>query len=194
LLLLIFFCCFELAIVHLFQLTAKTQYIIEACFMALTYYSFKKRPKWHWKLTSIIAVDFLILFLCGFLTYRLAAWVQLPIPFDAPTAMTFFMLIIFAPIWEELLYRGALVEVLSRAFTQKYAFWINCLLFSLGHLVAVFLVPAEFRIFVYYQALYTFALAWWLNRKREKLISLNFVMVDHFAFNLGFALALSQLL
>lgn len=103
-------------------------------------------------------------------------------------------LLILAPFFEEIVFRGALYDLLKKVpdLQVKFQHIINALLFSLSHAAALFVLPEEFLSFIYYQLFYTFILGWLCSKSREMSKGLMEPIVLHFVFNLMFYTAIKN--
>jgi membrane protease YdiL (CAAX protease family) len=111
------------------------------------------------------------------------------IPFEFNSYATLFLLLIVAPILEELIFRFALWEAVSDYVkSEELQIWISSLLFALGHLVSMYLLPPDYRPFVLYQSVYVIILGFGVSQMRIKTGSLTGSILIHFLFNLGFYL------
>lgn len=100
-------------------------------------------------------------------------------------------LLIFAPIFEELVFRlGFLTFFLRFTSDKRYAILLSSLLFAVSHLSALWHLPKEFHAFVGIQFVYTFFLGWLLGKSFDKTGSVLFPIVYHFLFNLIFYLGM----
>lgn len=135
-------------------------------------------------------LPFIFLFVGGWAIYELAIYANLTIPFDLQGGETIFLLLILAPVLEELLFRFALWEPAKDLWKKDSTVLIaTTAFFSFGHLTALWTVPVEYRSFVLYQTLYVVVLGLACGWVRLAANSLAAPMLLHFAFNLGFFLA-----
>lgn len=126
-------------------------------------------------------------FLSGFGIFQLGQSSGILFPFDLSSTETLVFLLLVAPVLEELLFRGALWEAVSR-FCRKQTsvlLWTS-LAFGVGHLIALYRVPQEFRPFVLIQFLYVILLGLGAGWARIASGSLVAPILVHFSFNLGF--------
>ena len=99
-------------------------------------------------------------------------------------------LLFFAPIFEELVFRGAFYRVLKSArLPEVPILGISAILFSFSHIVAIWHLPPEFHGFVGFQVFYTLILGWLCTKSRIKSKGLVAPMIIHFSFNLVFYIA-----
>jgi hypothetical protein len=177
-------------------------YIVDLVFVLISLKFFKtnfnptqtprlSKPQW-------IALYFSFL-VAGSLANLGSIWIGFVHPFGELNFRLIFLLLVVAPILEESLYRVGFWNVLSRipvlASKDRSASValtvMTALLFSLAHFEAIFVVPAEFKVFVVYQSLYTFTLGLVLGEMRRRLTfgtGWCAVIFAHFLFNLGFGL------
>lgn len=101
-------------------------------------------------------------------------------------------LLIMAPIFEELVFRGGIYKLFEKAIENSlYRTIINSALFSFSHGFAFFLLPEEFHNFIYFQMGYTFLLGWICTKSRERSVGIVEPIFLHFVFNLIFYLYLN---
>ncbi len=135
--------------------------------------------------SALLALLFLPL---GFLIFKTAAVLQIPIPFDLKGAETLVFLLVVAPILEEAIFRFFIWKPIEQ-INPKLALVCTSLLFSYSHFHAFWFVPAQIHNFIYYQTIYTFLLALACGFSVLKYNSLVGAMLIHFMFNFGFYLA-----
>jgi membrane protease YdiL (CAAX protease family) len=128
--------------------------------------------------------------LMGFGVYRLANFSGISIPFDFKSLELVFMLLLIAPILEELIFRFALWELVDDLIQNKeIQIWISAILFSVGHLITIFMISPDFRPFVLYQAMYVIILSIGAAKMRQESKGIIGSILVHFFFNFGFYLA-----
>jgi membrane protease YdiL (CAAX protease family) len=126
----------------------------------------------------------------GFGVYRLANFSGISIPFDFKSLELVFMLLVIAPVLEELIFRFALWELVDDLIQNKeIQIWISAILFSVGHLVTIFMISPDFRPFVLYQAIYVIILSIGASKMRQESKGIIGSILVHFLFNFGFYLA-----
>lgn len=105
-----------------------------------------------------------------------------------------FKLLILAPVFEELVFRGAFYELLIRVrkISQRMKIILNGLLFSFSHSAALLVLPEEFHQFVYVQLFYTFPLGILCSKSRERTGSFIEAIILHLIFNSAFYVAISN--
>ena len=102
----------------------------------------------------------------------------------------FLQILILAPIIEEIVFRGALYELLKNAGVKIWVNnLINSILFSLSHFAALYILPEEFHAFIYFQLKYTFVLGHLCAKSRERTHGVVEPIILHFVFNLVFYIA-----
>jgi membrane protease YdiL (CAAX protease family) len=132
----------------------------------------------------------LLMILAGILTYEMAGVLGMGVPYDLDSLVTIIFLLLVAPILEELIFRLALWEALKSINGQALLPIIgSTVLFSLGHLVAYWVVPSSIQPFVLYQSLYVIPLSIVISYRRHYARSVMPAILLHFGFNLGFLLA-----
>lgn len=130
--------------------------------------------------------------LLGTLTYKMAEWNGLKIPFALEDRETLVLLLLVGPILEELVYRQALwftIEAMTDRWKRvvTWAPWIlTSAFFSLGHLDAYSSVPEELKSYILYQGGYTLAIALWWGRVYQDTRSVGLTILLHMGFNFGF--------
>lgn len=105
-----------------------------------------------------------------------------------------FKLLILAPFFEEIVFRGAFFELLLKIpkLSPKVKLMINALLFSGSHAAALLVLPKEYFSFIYYQLFYTLILGWVCAKSRERSGGLVEPIVIHLIFNFIFYLAITN--
>lgn len=164
-------------------------YAFEVVLVGSAFYFFRRHfslavPRLGW-----IVPAFVLSLAAGHGIHDLATYSHLVIPFDLQDKETVLLLLLVAPLLEEMIFRMAIMDALGN-FIKKEAFVliISSMLFALGHLQAMWVVPHEFRIFVLYQTLYTTLLGLGAGWARMETKSLFAPVIVHFGFNLGFYL------
>lgn len=169
-------------------------YAFEMGFVGIAWFIFRKQVNLLRNLTKVDGVALLVAIFSGFLVFRAAGWMHVPIPFDLSAALTIVMLLIVAPILEELIFRMALWQALG-SFIE--AGWIVLLattvLFAAGHFAAYWFVPQQFQGFVMYQTFYVVLLGIAAGWRRLQSGSVVAAVIVHFGFNLGFFAAAKTL-
>ena len=127
----------------------------------------------------------------GALVHRLAIYLGIGIPFDLSGTMVLVFLLIVAPILEELIFRFLLWQPLLRASKMPViALAVTSVLFSYAHFHPFWFLGENVHQFIYYQTAYTLLLGFGCGYFVFRQGSLLGAMLAHFAFNLGFYLAL----
>ena len=140
---------------------------------------------WRWpRRSSVMAIP---AFLAGGLVFALARVLGFPVPFDLRGRETLFLLLVVAPILEELIFRFFLWRPIAwLARSEGVAWALTSLLFAYSHLHAIWFVPPMWWPFVVYQTAYTLLLGeacgYWVRREGSVLGA----VVTHGAFNAGF--------
>jgi membrane protease YdiL (CAAX protease family) len=100
-------------------------------------------------------------------------------------------LLFLAPVIEEFVFRFAFFALFKRCGQSiRWQIITNSGLFSLSHIAAIWILPAEFREFIVFQVGYTFALGWVCTKARMRHQSLIVPILMHFVFNLTFYMAI----
>jgi membrane protease YdiL (CAAX protease family) len=165
-------------------------YLFEIVFIVVTASLLKLRAP-TFKVPSLFDLaSFLGLLTLGFTTFKFANHFEIMIPFDFNLKLNVFLLLVVAPILEELVFRYALWEALQRV-SKKW--WVTLLgtsfLFSAAHFTSFWAVPALFKSFVIYQTCYTAVLGVIAGLPKLKRQDLSTSIFLHFCFNLGFLIA-----
>ncbi len=123
-------------------------------------------------------------------------FISIKLKFNAPFKYVDYLwlqILILAPIFEELIFRGALFIVMRRSELPKTAILTLCsILFSFSHLPAIWILPQEFHIFIGYQLFYTLFLGWVCSKARYETNGLLEPILLHFIFNLIFFIAVQS--
>lgn len=125
----------------------------------------------------------------GFIVLKFARLANISVPFDVHDRQTVVMLVLVAPILEELIFRFMLFKPIERIWSARAAMFATAALFSYSHLHAIWFVPAEYDKFILYQTAYTLPLGLacsWMMKRQNSLLS---SMLVHGAFNAAFFLA-----
>lgn len=166
-------------------------YLFELGFVVLVVGVYRKQVSWKWvqketMKNSIFSFGF------GFLVAYSVEPLGLPMPFDFSSKETIFLLLIVAPVLEELVFRMALWELIAKIFTSiKLQICLSGVLFALGHFLAFFHVPEAYQSFVLYQTGYTLLLGFYLAWNRYRAGTVFNPILFHFCFNFGFYFAFS---
>lgn len=165
-------------------------YGFEVIFVGLVMVFYRHKRPWFLPPQKQDLYVSLVLLLAGSLTYVAAGLLGMGVPYDLEAPMTIFFLLIVAPVLEELIFRLALWEGIRAISDQAFStITISTLLFSIGHLVAYWVVPSSIQAFVLYQALYVIPLSVVISFRRHYANSVFSAMLLHFGFNFGFFLA-----
>lgn len=174
-------------------LSGGSLYLFEIIFIALSMLYFWKRGLAQQLVSKLSGSDSLLLganLILGFVTFHGAKLVGATVPFNINSLSICLMLVVVAPILEELIFRHALFIPLQKLLkSTPLVILITSLIFSYSHFRAFFGGSGAIRTFVIYQSVYTFliALLWGFYRIKRK--SLVLAMLMHAAFNLGFGIA-----
>lgn len=172
------------------NITPYAAYAFELVFVIIVGWFYRQRLKCFGFRPTQVLTDGLLPLGAGFATYKLALFSLLPIPFDLQSTELIFLLLIVAPVLEELIFRMALWEPIKDLTASPAVLLVSTtLLFSFGHLQALWSVPQELRAFVLYQSLYVIILGLGAGWRRLQSQTLLAPILVHFSFNLGFFLA-----
>ena len=127
----------------------------------------------------------------GGLICKLIASAGIAIPWDVNQLEVVFLLLLLAPVLEELIFRYALWELLKlpRFTVAERIVWSSGI-FSLGHFVAFLTIPEMFKPFLVCQVLYVILLGLACGYERERSRGVLGPILIHFCFNFGFYLSL----
>jgi membrane protease YdiL (CAAX protease family) len=164
-------------------------YVFELFFVLLVARFFRSKNGFRLSVLKIELPVFLVSLLSGFLVNRLAGYSGIVIPFDLKSSGLLVMLLLIAPVLEELIFRYALWRLLDVINNNRIFLVLSTtFLFSLGHLISLFYVPEEFKVFVVYQFLYVILLGLFCGWRRQVSGTVVTAIFIHFFFNLGFYL------
>lgn len=164
-------------------------YLFEILFVFSVYFYLNKRVQVNLikKINKKFCYKFLPWLVFGFIVIKAAKYSGILIPFEFKNFELLFMLLVIAPVLEELIFRFALWELFRDLNkNEEIQIWVSSLLFSLAHFVVIFSVPAEFKPFVLYQSAYVFILGLGVSKTRQESNSITSSILVHFLFNLGF--------
>ena len=169
-----------------------TYYFEAICVVAaiiVTGKDFLKELKFHKSAFYGMAISLIT----GMGIFKLTGVLGLSSPFTFNNIEILLLLLVVAPILEELIFRWLLWHPIESLTKKPVVSLIVCaLLFSYSHfhvLWFVFLLPDDLRYFIYYQTAYTLILGLGCGYYVYRYRSLTGAIAVHFAFNLGFYLA-----
>ncbi|MEZ4872732.1 MAG: CPBP family glutamic-type intramembrane protease [Bdellovibrionales bacterium] len=137
-----------------------------------------------------IKYDLYALVFLGLMVHWFGTSIGIVVPLDLEQPLTVALLLLVAPLLEELVFRFALWECFQNIVKKPVIIIVfTALLFSLSHFKAVFYLPKEFHPFIIYQTIYTLLLGLILGWQKHRRNSLPHAITGHFYFNLGFYLA-----
>lgn len=101
-------------------------------------------------------------------------------------------LLILSPIIDEFLYRHAFMALyLDSGLALRYRVWLNAVLYSFSHLPAMWVLPDEYTVFVYFQMFVALILGRILAMGKFKHKSIYGPILLHLNFNLVIAICVS---
>ena len=161
-------------------------YLFEAGIIGAAIFVYQKRTAFKWPNLQNLVTFGCVALVAGFGAHDTAGVFGILIPFNLEGFETLFLLLILAPVLEELLFRFALWEPLE-LFTKSGVVIValTTLFFVSGHLMSYSYVPDEFKSFIVYQAMYVTLLGIGAGFARLKYGMPTAILV-HFFFNLGF--------
>lgn len=165
-------------------------YAFEILFIVAAFFTISKPKSFQSYKANQLIVDLPPLVIFGFLIYKLAGVVSIEIPllFDNFELVT--VLLVIAPVIEELTFRVVLWDSAFNLFQNAFlTLGITSLLFSLAHFIAYWSVPEFFQPFVIYQSIYTLVLGLIAGIRRMQACTPLASILTHFSFNLGFFIA-----
>jgi membrane protease YdiL (CAAX protease family) len=102
-------------------------------------------------------------------------------------------LLIFAPVLEEAVFRGAFYEAFYKVHLKpEIIIILNTILFSFSHMTGFWYLPGEFHGFITFQIFYTLILGWICSKSRFKTHGLLEPILLHFIFNLVFYISVQN--
>lgn len=121
----------------------------------------------------------------------LAIWyMDIETPFRLVSGLEFHLLI-FAPVFEELVFRQTFQRFLIKQVGGKYVTsMLVAAIFAFSHLVGLKVLPVEYVPFIGFQVFYTFILGLICGQALLRFHSVFAPMALHFLFNLTFYLAM----
>jgi len=132
-------------------------------------------------LSGVVALGF------GFLVFFFAKMSGILVPINVHDGLTTILLLVYAPIFEELIFRFGVWKASKSLIGNDMAgFVTSSVLFSFSHFYSYFFVSADFRPFILYQTVYTLILAIFLGGMLIRTRSLGVTVGLHFLFNFGF--------
>jgi membrane protease YdiL (CAAX protease family) len=174
------------------QLNPVYSYLFEVAFVSATIFLYtteRKEELLNFKITKTNFLRLLPWPFLGFAFYRLAVKANILIPFDFKNGIGLILLLVVAPILEELIFRFSLWVSFNRLCKNKEAeHWASAIFFSIGHLIAIFTLPPDFRPFVLYQGMYVIILSLGASTMRVATRGVLGPVILHAIFNLGFYL------
>lgn len=162
-------------------------YLFELIFVLFTIFIFK--PKQIIKSYSTLNSAKLLglFFFFGAITLLMSKAMHINVPFDLTSIETTLLLLVLAPILEELIFRYSLWEALKGFNSSNFILIFGTsILFSVGHFMSYWIVPIEYKSFVLYQTGYVFFLGCALGYFRRNANFPWLSILLHFGFNLGF--------
>lgn len=147
---------------------------------------------WKWQLghKRSLALECLGAALLGFVVFAMLTPLGILFPLDLSLRVILILLLVVAPILEELLYRGAIWLLILRVTQSPRITWIlTSVIFALAHGYAYFSLPDEIKSFVIFQTGYTFLIALWFGFSMWRRGGFGSSLFLHFFFNLGFYLS-----
>lgn len=170
--------------------TISISYLFDIFFAATIFLSLKKKPKiGYFKKNSSIFMSLSTIIL-GIICVSLTKQIGFKAPFKYIDYL-FVQILILAPIIEELVFRGAFMELAENAkLSSRVSLTFNALLFSFSHASALWHLPNEFKNFIWFQILYTLILGFICARSRLSSGGILKPILLHFGFNLVFYVAI----
>lgn len=168
-----------------------SMYLIETVFVIWSLYYYRDRLKNFLNFPRQLLWIPIVAFFAGLFSAYGVTVIGLPVPFDVTAPEGIFLLLIIAPVLEELIFRFFLWMPFEKRFKAHWAWSFTTLLFSYAHWHAVWNVPVEWHGFLAYQTLYTLMLGLGCGAMMYTFRSLGGAILVHFAFNLGFWITLS---
>ena len=171
------------------QVSAYYSYAFELAFSIWVASVYRSNFRWAIRYLPEIRTGFLPALAAGFGSHALLRVMNISVPFDLSSGETIFLLLVLAPLLEELVFRLTLWEPLHALMKSPgLTLGVTSVLFSTSHGLALFFVPAEFQLFIAAQCTYTLVLGLGAGYRRWKSQSPVAAILVHFGFNLGFFL------
>ncbi len=162
-------------------------YYYEAAYVVIALIIFKKEIILRVQDSKALSYGMVRYFLGGVLAVVFARLFSTKMPFDLTDKTTMVFLLLIGPVIEELIFRFSLWKIIERVTkSQKAAFYVTAILFSLAHFKAVLVISVPYLTFVTFQSLYTFLLAVNLGSRYMKNKNILEMIVLHIVFNFGF--------
>ncbi len=173
-------------------LPSKIGYALEFSYCSVVALLFWSDYRFRFKSDSRFYRALALNLICGFAVFAGASAFKIAVPWSFNTFSMFFLLVIWAPLLEEFIFRQSLwvliEKIPARLRPSVLALVATTLLFSLGHFIALFKVDTSLRTFVIYQAFYTLVAGFFWGRARLATQSVFAPILFHALFNFGFFL------
>jgi membrane protease YdiL (CAAX protease family) len=169
-------------------------YIFEIALVIAGLIRFRKHIKIDFDFSRPMVFQMLITYGLGFGTYKLGQFLGLQAPFNVNTKSAIFMLVLFGPILEELLFRFTLFHHISKVIKSHYvANLLISMLFSFSHFYAyMFISNQSIKQFILFQTAYTFVISFWWTLVYIETKRIYHPIFLHILFNSGFFLAMHK--
>lgn len=165
-------------------------YGFEIAFALLGCFLFRADSKISIRFDRKLVVQASVFLVSGLLVYFGSTLFGFSNPIDGHDQLMLVLLLVYAPIVEEILFRLAIWGAVKRIYDRSWLkIGVTAALFSFAHFYSYFYIEDAYKPFVIYQTAYTFGLAVFLGRAREKTGSVLYSILFHFLFNLGFTIA-----
>jgi membrane protease YdiL (CAAX protease family) len=167
-------------------------YFFEIALVIIGLIRFRKHIKIDFDFSRPMVFQLLLTYGLGFGTYKLGQFLGVSAPFDVSTKTAIFMLVLFGPILEELLFRFTLFHHISKIIKTDYvANLIISILFSFSHFYAyMFIENTSIKQFILFQTAYTFVISFWWTLVYIETKRIYHPIFLHILFNSGFFLAM----
>ncbi|MNT17949.1 CAAX amino terminal protease self- immunity [compost metagenome] len=177
---------------YLADLGEFASYAFELAFVVVMGFFLRDQLNLKVDFSKKVWITLFLTLIAGYVVFKAAIYGGILIPFEFDYLLTVFLLLVVAPILEELLFRFVFMNANSKVIKNKFiVVLLSALVFSLAHFNALRYVPEIVRGFVIYQGLYTLvlgsvtAMVYYVMTERRILAAIGV----HFLFNLGFFLA-----
>ncbi|MFP5386062.1 MAG: type II CAAX prenyl endopeptidase Rce1 family protein [Bacteriovoracia bacterium] len=175
---------------HELPSTISFSYVFDLLFALGVSFIFRLPWKFKWNITrqSFKAMGEVVALA---MSCVLAIWyMEIETPFRLVTGLEFHLLI-FAPVFEELVFRQTFQRFLIKQVGGKYVTsMLVAAVFAFSHLVGLKVLPVEYVPFIGFQVFYTFILGLICGQGLLRFHSVFAPMALHFLFNLTFYLAM----
>jgi len=172
---------------QLVRIDAYMPYAVEVFWVIMTLMIFRDNIDFHYKFSFLHIFELLLLIGFGFVICILAKYLHIAIPINKSDPHTLILLLIVAPILEELIFRKTLFSIFERIYNNStFIVIVTAIMFSYAHFHYIFSVGRTYQSFIIYQSVYTLVMGLWFGLRILNLKSINGTIIMHFCVNIGF--------